>query len=146
EAVLITQANTGFQTLAKHKFPIEIHRKPNFQSIPDIYASCDVYLCTSWHEGFGLPALEAFAVGIPVVSTDNDGVHDYGVDGHNLLIAKANDPQAIADRLKVLLSDESLQSKLIAEGFQTQSQYDWKNALTALKAAQDELKEQPKRP
>jgi glycosyltransferase involved in cell wall biosynthesis len=38
-------------------------------TLADLYAAADVYLSTSLYEGFGLPALEALAVGTPVVVT-----------------------------------------------------------------------------
>ena len=38
-------------------------------TLADLYAAADVYVTTSLYEGFGLPALEALAVGTPVVVT-----------------------------------------------------------------------------
>lgn len=38
------------------------------EKLADLYRAADVYLTTSLYEGFGLPALEAMAVGVPVVA------------------------------------------------------------------------------
>jgi len=43
--------------------------RPAQQVIPDLYRSCDFWLFTSTEEGFGLPILEAMAVGTPVIAT-----------------------------------------------------------------------------
>jgi len=43
--------------------------QPDQNIIPDIYRQCDYWLFTSHTEGFGLPILEAMAVGTPVIAT-----------------------------------------------------------------------------
>ena len=48
---------------------VEFHFKPGQAIIPDLYRSCDYWLFTSSEEGFGLPILEAMAVGTPVIAT-----------------------------------------------------------------------------
>src|SRR5262249_5188778 len=48
---------------------VQFHRTPQQDAIPDLYRSCDCWLFTSQSEGFGLPILEAMAVGTPVIGT-----------------------------------------------------------------------------
>ena len=99
--------------------------------MPDILASCDVYCCTSWYEGLGLPALEAFCCGLPVVSTRTYGVSDYGLDDVNLLLAHPNNPQDLYEKLKRLLLDEPLAERLRQAGFVAITDaYDWKASVT----------------
>jgi len=43
-----------------------------YEELPKWYANADVYLLTSRWESFGLPILEAFASGIPVIAWDRD--------------------------------------------------------------------------
>ena len=38
------------------------------------YNAADVYLCTSWAEGFGVPLIESQACGLPVIGTDCSAV------------------------------------------------------------------------
>ncbi|MBW4710800.1 glycosyltransferase family 4 protein [Roseobacter sp. YSTF-M11] len=45
------------------------HRAPSDEEVPRIYADCDLWLFPSRKEGFGLPILEALAVGTPVIAT-----------------------------------------------------------------------------
>ena len=49
---------------------IEYQRQPPQETIPGIYASCDVWLFPTRSEGFGLPLLEAMACRTPVIATD----------------------------------------------------------------------------
>jgi len=44
-------------------------KRPAQSQIPDLYSSCDAWLLTSDHEGFGLPIVEALACRTPVVTT-----------------------------------------------------------------------------
>lgn len=45
------------------------HLRPAQSEIPALYARCDLWLCPSHSEGFGLPMLEAMASRCPVVGT-----------------------------------------------------------------------------
>lgn len=126
QLVLVTQESRGRGIFDELKFPIELHFCPTEDRMPEIIASCDVYCCTSWYEGLGLPALEAFRCGVPVISTRTYGVLDYGIDEVNLLLARPNDPQDLYEKLRRLLSDDSLAERLRQEGFKsTEQRYDW---------------------
>ena len=54
--------------------------------VAELMRQVDILVEPSEYQGFGLPGLEAMASGICVVSTDNRGVHEYGVHRHNCLI------------------------------------------------------------
>jgi glycosyltransferase involved in cell wall biosynthesis len=43
-----------------------------YHEIPKLYCSADFYLLTSKHESFGLPIVEAFATGTPVIAYDRN--------------------------------------------------------------------------
>jgi glycosyltransferase involved in cell wall biosynthesis len=126
QLVLVTQEQRGRRCFDHLPFPVELHYCPADGQIPDIMATCDVYCCTSWYEGLGLPALEAFACGLPVVSTRTYGVSDYGIDGVNLLLAQPNDAADLHAKLAELLGDSELRDRLRRGGFDTmRGSYDW---------------------
>ena len=132
ELVLVTQEERGRALFERSSFPVEIHFCPAEADIPGIIASCDVYCCTSWYEGLGLPALEAFCCGTPVVSTRTLGVDDYAEDEINLLLADRNNPPDLARQLRRVLTDSELSGRLIAGGFDTvRTRYDWSQASSA---------------
>ena len=129
QLVLVTQESRGRGIFEGLKFPIELHYCPTEERMPEIISSCDAYCCTSWYEGLGLPALEAFRCGVPVVSTRTYGVSDYGIDDANLLLAQPNDPDDLYLKLHRLLSDEALAKRLRREGFKsTETSYDWRTS------------------
>jgi hypothetical protein len=140
ELVLVTQEKRGRRLFDDLPFPVEIHYCPSEEQMPGILGTCDVYCCTSWYEGLGLPALEAFACGVPVVSTRTYGVSDYGIDGVNLLLARPNDPGDLHAQLAALLRDDALRERLRQGGFDTlRSAYDWNTSVQRFRDAIAEI-------
>ena len=132
ELVLATQEDRNREIFDRLPFPVEIHDRPLEREMPGIYGSVDLYCCTSWYEGLGLPPLEAFACGIPVVCTRNFGVAEYGVDRQNLLLCAPNDPQDLAETILCALSDEPLREQLRENGFATlEGRYEWPQSAAA---------------
>lgn len=137
--VLVTQEKRGRSTLRKLPFEVELHYRPPRDTIGAIYRSCDVYCCPSVYEGFGLPAIEAFACGLPVVSTRNSGVSDFGIDGTNLLLADVGDSVDLSSKLQMILSDRHLASRLRKAAFPTAAQYTWDRTMAAFVRAIDQI-------
>lgn len=69
------------------------------------YAQSSVAVVPSLYEGFGLPAVEAMACGIPLVSSDGGALAEVVGDGG--VIVPAGDHRALAQALGELLADES---------------------------------------
>jgi len=140
QLVLVTQENRGRAIFNDLPYKVELHFCPTEEKMPEIIASCDVYCCTSWYEGLGLPALEAFCCGIAVVSTCTYGVSDYGIDDVNLLLAQPNDPQDLYEKLRRLLNDESLAERLRQAAFKTvEKDYDWETSVAGFKRILSEI-------
>ena len=84
-------------------------------------------------EGFGLPALEAMAVGCPVVVSDRASLPE--VCGSAALFAPPDDPEAWFDRFMQLRNSEALRLQMIGKGRARASAYSWRaTALRYLKA------------
>jgi glycosyltransferase involved in cell wall biosynthesis len=145
QLVLVTQESRGRAIFDDLPFPVELHFCPTEERMPGIIASCDVYCCTSWYEGFGLPAVEAFCCGVPVVSTRTYGVSDYGIDGLNLLLAQPNDPQDLYEKLSTLLNDELLAERLRQSAFKSvESKYDWETSVDLFSSILNKIEETEK--
>lgn len=74
-------------------------------TLPDVYAAADVVVVPSLFEGFGLPVLEAFAVGVPVVATRNTSLRDF--PDPLLHSAGTGTPDEIASALERAIVDRS---------------------------------------
>lgn len=89
-----------------------------FQSNPFRFmAAADVFVLSSLWEGFGNVIVEAMACGTPVVATNcrsgPDEIIRHGVHG---LLVPPRDPQALAEALKRLLTDDRLRRRLAENG------------------------------
>ncbi|MBW3573510.1 MAG: glycosyltransferase family 4 protein [Actinobacteria bacterium] len=82
----------------------------------DLYAAMDLFVLASHREGFPRSAMEAAAMGLPVVATDIRGcrqVVDHGATG---LLVPPRDPAALADAVADLVADPDRRSTMGAAG------------------------------
>ena len=69
----------------------------------------------SYAEGFPMAVLDAWAYGLPVVTTPVGGIPDVAVDGENMLLFEPGDIDALAMRLERIMNDDWLRQKLSEE-------------------------------
>lgn len=81
-----------------------------------IYAQCDIYLCASWDEGFGLPSLEAMACGTALVTYDNGGSRDFAFHEKTALVAPRRDQGELKKQLQRIIEDDRLRSDIVRNG------------------------------
>lgn len=89
-----------------------------------LYASAEVLLFPSMEEGFGLPAIEAFSVGLPVITSDVSAVAEVAGDAAMLV-----DPRSvgeIAEALERVLERGELREELVRKGSERVRQFTWK--------------------
>lgn len=82
----------------------------------DLYAAMDLFVLASHREGFPRSAMEAAAMGLPVVATDIRGcrqVVDHGATG---LLVPPHDPAALADAVADLVVDPDRRRSMGAAG------------------------------
>lgn len=97
----------------------------NENELVAIYQSAQALIMPSYYEGFGLPVVEAFASGCPVISTNKGSLSE--IINNAALTTEPNDHENIADAIKKIYLDQSLRQKLCREGKKWVSQYTWKN-------------------
>jgi glycosyltransferase involved in cell wall biosynthesis len=76
-----------------------------------LMAEADAYLCASDHEGFCVPIVESFRLGLPVVARATSAVTD--TCGSALAVGTA-DPAFLSIVLRVVVDDADLRARLIA--------------------------------
>jgi GT2 family glycosyltransferase/glycosyltransferase involved in cell wall biosynthesis len=113
---------------------------PSDEGVNELMAEATVFVQTSVHEGFCLPALEAMATGAAVVCTDAHGNRDYCTDGENCLVPEPT-VEAVRDAIARLLGDPELRSRLGEAGVRTASDYAWDKRIDALEEFFSEISE-----
>jgi glycosyltransferase involved in cell wall biosynthesis len=82
---------------------IQFESNLTHEQIARHYAASAVAVVPSLYEGFGLPAIEAMACGVPLVSTDGGALREVVADGGHQVAA--GDPAALAEGIARLLDD-----------------------------------------
>ncbi len=78
----------------------------------DLYSAMDLFVLPSHREGFPRAAMEAAAMGLPVIATDIRGCRQVVDDGVNGILIPVRDPEAIAAAIRKLGEDEEIREKM----------------------------------
>lgn len=95
-------------------------------SLPYYYAAAEMVIMPSHYESFGLVALEAMAMGTPVIASEVGGLAFLIRDGRNGYHVPSRDPEALAERIYELLVNEDCRVQLGLQARLDARQYDWK--------------------
>jgi glycosyltransferase involved in cell wall biosynthesis len=90
-----------------------------------VYADADIYLQTPNIDNMPSSVLEAFASGLPVVSTDAGGVPAIVTNGANGLLAPVGDHESVARQILRLLDDQALVDRLTEAALASCAAYKW---------------------
>ena len=97
-----------------------------------LYAGAVAVVAPSWLEGFGLPPVEAAALGTPSVVSDLPVFAETLGDG--ALRVAPGDPEALAGALLAVATDAALRGRLAAAARQAATRYDWARSARAMHA------------
>ena len=122
-------------SLVRPEFPYRVFSNVSDDELARLYSSADLFLFTSYAEGFGLPPLEAMACGTPVVMTDALGNRDYAVNGVNSIVVKPGDVKALVDAAYQVLTDEKLRERLTQGGLETAKKWNWDKVVDVFERA-----------
>ena len=73
--------------------------------VPDLLAAADLFAFPSLYEGTGGAAIEAMALGLPIVTSDIDAMREVVDDRRNALLVPPHAPGPLADAIAALLDD-----------------------------------------
>lgn len=85
--------------------------------VPDLIVAADVLVIPSLFEGTAGAAIEAMALGCPVICTDIAGVRGVLEDGLNALLVPVGSPAHLAEAIRRVLTDDSLAERLRVRGY-----------------------------
>jgi len=99
--------------------------KPSDEEVNVLYNKATVFVQTSRHEGFCLPALEAMAAGTPLVCTDMHGNRDFCIDNKTCIMVEQDNKEQLAAALNKLFTDKKLRDKLSKNALKEAEKYTW---------------------
>lgn len=100
------------------------------EDLPALYSAARVIAYPSTYEGFGLPILEGFACGTPVVTSTASCLPE--VAGGAALLASPTDVDEMAAALHRAAADDTLRADLIARGHARARAFTWPRAARQL--------------
>jgi glycosyltransferase involved in cell wall biosynthesis len=96
------------------------------QTLVALYKNALCFVFPSLFEGFGLPILEAFSFGCPVITSNTSSTPE--VAGDAALLVDPYDVSAIASAMKRLAKDPKLRTDLAKKGKVQVKKFSWENA------------------
>lgn len=107
-----------------------------------LYNVCKLFVFPSWHEGFGLPVLEAMACGRAVIAANSSSLPE--VIGREDILFDPYSDSSISQAIERILSDNNLRSELENYGLSQSKKFSWdlvaSNTLRAIENRYLELR------
>jgi len=94
--------------------------------LPTLYRLATALVFPSLCEGFGLPLVEAMAAGLPVAAAKNSAIPE--VAGDAAVYFPAEDPEAMAGKIRLILEDAGLRAGLSARGRKRALSFTWERS------------------
>lgn len=80
--------------------------------VPELAACFDIYAFPSWREGFPRSAIEAAAMGLPIIAANIRGSRQVVEDGVNGLLIPLRDARKLEEALQELIEDEDIRIRM----------------------------------
>ncbi len=131
--VLIGDEISKYAALRRAVHQHQLHKYVRFlgylpeETLAVMYRLAGVFVFPSLYEGFGLPPLEAMASGTPVVTSNVSSLPE--VAGDAAMLVDPYDPEAIAEAISRVLTDEGLRRDLRQKGLARARQFSWEQSV-----------------
>lgn len=122
----------------------EFEYNPEQERIRHIYGQCDLWLCCSESEGFGLTILEAMACRCPGVSTKCGGPEDIIHHGKNGFLCNVGDVASLSDAVTRVLNLSGQEWRALSDAaLATATRYSWEDATELFEEALNHIIKYP---
>jgi D-inositol-3-phosphate glycosyltransferase len=107
--------------------------------LPNYYAAAEMVVMPSHYESFGMVALEAMAMGTPVIASEVGGLAHlvkHGITGYHV---PSRDPEALAARIYELLANQDCRQVLGQQARDYARRYDWAKIVNQMMSVYEEV-------
>jgi len=118
---------------------IFVDRWLSVEELAALYSQAELFAFPSIYEGFGWPPLEAMACGCPVIASNTTSLPE--VLGDAAMYADPASPEAWAEAMERVLTDDRLRRKLASMGLERAKQFTWRRAAEQLLRVYEEVEE-----
>ena len=116
ELVIICSDPKNVKNLLKSvNFKYLIFSNLSLKNMYQQYKLCDILLFSSLYEGFGLPIIEAQAVGRPVVTSNYGSMKE--ISNRSACLVNPKDPSSIYAGLEKIIKNKKYRDSLVFKGF-----------------------------
>lgn len=105
----------------------------------EILSVADLFILPSETESFGLAALEAMAMKVPVISTNSGGLPEVNIHGKTGFLSKVGDVADMSANAMKLLTDENLLAEFRQNAFKQAKQFDIEKILPQYEKVYNQL-------
>jgi glycosyltransferase involved in cell wall biosynthesis len=120
---------------------IEILPRAPTEDLVRLYNRTQIVVSPSLYEGFGLPAVEAMACGVPVVATRAGALSEIIEDGVTGILVPPADSAALSEALRLLLSDPDLCRRMGQAGRErVLKNFTWRRTAERMAQAYEEVR------
>ncbi len=95
----------------------------DFSALARLYRCAEIFIFPSLYEGFGIPVLEAFSSGVPVICANNSSLPE--VAGDSALYFDGKNVADLTRKIISILENDDLKKNLIEKGFVQLRKFSW---------------------
>ena len=92
-----------------------------------VYQHAQLFIFPSTYEGFGIPMLEAFDAGVPVIANQATSLPEVGGDA--ALYVNATNEHQLAEAVLYLMNNSVTRSEMVKKGFSRVQQFNWQSHI-----------------
>ena len=104
---------------------------------PAVYRGASAFVFVSRHEGFGLPALEAMACGVPLITSNSSSLPE--VAGDAAFVLDPDDERQIGGSIIAAVTQEELAAEMREKGLVQAATFSWQKTATETLLIYDQL-------
>ena len=99
------------------------------EAVEDLLSISDLFILPSASESFGLAALEAMAIEVPIISTNIGGIPEVNIEGETGFLCEVGDIEAMAEKALYILTNPKIHAQFKKNALKRAKEFDIKKIV-----------------